>query len=122
MIKRIIACGFLLCLFVAIPLALMGIEKVELGSPFLAFLKNCNRELNDFKIEIPNVPHIPNLDVQNDFLAFVNVVINFINGLVNVINFVVMFFNVIISVLQFLFILIKNLITFKDMLLTNPIV
>lgn len=118
MIRKIIYAGIFLCLLIAIPLSLMGIEKVEPGMPFLAFLKNCNRELNDFKIEIPNIPAIPLLDTEgNPFLNFVNGVINFLNGVSNLINFIITLLNVVIQVIQFIFIVVKNLIIFKDTLI-----
>ena len=50
MIKKI-ACFFIgVCLFIAIPLSIAGITKVDLGAPFMAFLKNTNNDLNNFKV------------------------------------------------------------------------
>lgn len=116
MIKKIILSLFLGCLFIAIPLSLAGIHRVSLSDGVISFLQNCSRELNDFKVEIPQIPKIPTINV-----GFLDVLINFINGFVILINFVITLVNIIIQLLEFLFIIIKNLITLKDYLAVRPV-
>lgn len=116
MIKKIIVGLFFLCLFIAIPLSLAGITRVELGGSFMALMKNTSRELNDFKVAIPNIPNIPLLDKVGGFWEIVKILTNFINGFVNVLNFIVMILNYAIQLIQFLVLLVKNLILFRDSL------
>ena len=116
MIKKIICALFLVCLFIAIPISLAGVHRVTLSDGAIAFLQNCSRELNEFKIEIPSIPSIPTINV-----GFLDVLINFINGFVVLINFVITIVNIVIQLLQFIFIIVKNLITLKDYLITNPV-
>lgn len=116
MIHKIIASLFLVCLFIAIPLSLMGIERVELGEPFLAFMSTCNHELSQFKIEIPDIPLIPQFDDASGFLLVLDVLIKFVNMIIQLINIIADVVNVVIQLLQFIFIIVKNLINFKDTL------
>lgn len=114
MIKRIVACLLFFCLIIAIPLAIAGVERVELGGAFMALLRNTSKELNTYKIEIPNIPSIPRLNSATGFMVVIDLLISFINGLVNLLNFVVMILNYVIQVLEFFCLLIKNLFTFRD--------
>lgn len=104
MIKRVIGFALLGCCFIAIILYGLGLRKVEIGSGFLAFLQNTNRELESFKIAIPEIPLIPRIQ------GFFVVVIDFLNAMVNVMNFVITLFNVGIQIIQFVVLLIKNFI------------
>lgn len=115
MIKKIVFFFIFILLAISIPLALLGIERVSLSNEVLAFLKNCNRELQDFKVEIPTIPSIPTINV-----GFVDAFINFINGFVVLINFVITFVNILIQVLQYLFVIVKNLGTLKDSVIPAP--
>lgn len=119
MIKNIIFSAILLCLFIAIPLAIAGVTHVDLGGPFLALLKNTSRELNDYKIAIPNIPEIPPLENVSGFWAVIDVLVKFVNALVKFLNFFVTIINVIIQLFQYIFLVIKNLIVFKDSLVPN---
>lgn len=122
MIKKIIASAILLCLFIAIPLYVLGFEKVTLGAPFLAFMKNCSRELNDFAIAIPDIPQISKFEAPAGIFVVINFMIDLVNGLSSFINFVILMCNQIIQLLQFIFIIVKNLITFKDTITAAPVV
>lgn len=93
-----------MCLFAAFILYSLGIRKVELGQGFLAFINNCNNELNNFTIAIPNIPHIPTL-TGSFFLP-----IDFLNGIIDFLNFPIVLFNTAISIIQFLIIMLKNFI------------
>lgn len=120
MIKRIIASIILICLFIAIPLALMGYKKVELGAPFLALMNNVSKDLAEFKIEIPSIPMIPKYELQEAsgglevLINILNALINFVNMLITIVNALVTCINVVIQLLQVIFLVIKNLVTFKD--------
>lgn len=125
MFKKIVLSLVLVCLFIAIPLALMGYKKVELGEPFLAFMQNVSKELNDFKIAIPDIPSIPHFEGATDggFLEvmsnILNALINFVNVIITVLNALSTIINIIIQLLQTIFIVIKQLIGFKDNVAAN---
>ena len=121
MIHKIIASLFLICLFIAIPLSLMGIERVELGEPFLSFMSTCNYELSNFKIEIPDIPTIPVFDDASGFSLVIDVLIKFVNIIIVIINTIADVINVVIQLIQFICIVVKNLITFKDSLVDYSI-
>jgi len=116
MIKHIIFASILVFLFVAISIKVADptITHVDLGSPFLAFLKNCNLELQDFKIEIPSIPKIDSFSELNGFEFIVNAFVTFVNAISGLINFVITILNVVIQLFQFIFIVLKNFITLRD--------
>lgn len=116
MIKRLVLAVMLLCLFIAIPLYLLGVRKVELGTPFIAFLNRCNEDLADFTIAIPNIPSIPKSPNLNTFWAILNAFISFGNFIIGFVNIGITFINVVISFLEFIVIMVKNLISLKDVL------
>lgn len=114
MIKRIIIGGFFFCLLIAIPLSFLGITRVELGGPFLAFLRATSIDLSKYKFEIPNIPSIPLSEQVGTGWDILRVFTNFVNFFVTVINAFINIFNIIITLFEFIGLLIKNLITFKD--------
>lgn len=114
MINKIIVSIFLVCLFIAIPLSLAGIHKVELGEPFLNFMSTCNNELSRFKIEIPDIPLIPKFGNADGFLIVLNLLISFVNMIVQIVNIIADVVNIVIQLIQFIVIVVKNLILFKD--------
>lgn len=114
MVNKIILSTFLVCLFIAIPLAVMGYDHVELGAPFLALLKTTNQELQQYKIAIPEIPKIPIFENATGFLEVVNVLIKFVNIIVWILNAFAGIINVIIQLLQTIFLFVKALINFKD--------
>lgn len=116
MIKRICFSLIFVCCLVAIPLALLGIKHVNIGGPFLAFLHNCNNELNDFKIAIPNIPEIPKPGATGGWWDVLQVLVTIGNVFISICNYAINFMNAIVSVLQFIFIVLKNLLTLKDTL------
>lgn len=116
MIKKVIFAGIVLCLFIAVPLALMGINHVELGQPFMTFLRNCNLELNQYKVEIPDIPEIPTPPNPTGWLLILKAFVAFMNFFVKIINVFTSILSTIIQLFQFLGIMIKNLITLKDSL------
>lgn len=119
MIKNILYSLIFICLMFAISLSMFGVTHVELGAPFMSFLQQSNRELNDFIIEIPSIPMIPLMEKTNALMLILNVLITFVNGLSNLINFLITIVNIIIKVLQFVFILLNNFITMRDGLIAN---
>lgn len=121
MVRKIVFSAILLCLFIAIPLSIVGIEQVELGEPFLAFVKTCDHELSDFKVAIPDIPTIPRVNNLGGFEFILNAFITFANIFVNLINIISKLLNVIIQVVQFIVIVVKNLILFKDNLVNYQV-
>lgn len=121
MIKRICFSLIFICCIIAIPLALMGIRHVNIGGPFLAFLRGCSNELNEYKIAIPNIPSVPKPTGTGGWYAVLSVLISIANALIGICNFAIMFMNTIVQLLQFIFVILKRLITFKDSLAANPI-
>lgn len=119
MIKNILFSLIFVCLMFAVSLSMFGVTHVELGAPFMSFLQQTNRQLNDFKIAIPSIPLIPLMEQTNFFMAILNVLVSFVNGLVNLINFIITIVNIIIQLLQFVFILLNNFITMRDDLIAN---
>lgn len=119
MIKNILFSLIFVCLMFAVSLSMFGVTHVELGAPFMSFLQQTNRLLNDFKIAIPSIPLIPLMEQTNFFMAILNVLVSFVNGLVNLINFIITIVNIIIQLLQFVFILLNNFITMRDDLIAN---
>lgn len=115
MINKICFSLFTLCMFIAIPLALAGFERVELGQDFLMFMSKCSIELDSYKIAIPEIPMIGSLDTNGDFwLNIVNGLINFVNFISRILNVLTTILNVIIQVLEFIIIVVKNLIALAN--------
>lgn len=112
MIKRISLAFLGSMLMIAFALYLLGMRKVELGQPFLSFLKSCAIELNDITFKVPDIPQVSKLSDVNGFFTIINVLINFLNGFIAFLNFFVMVINEFIKVLTFLFIVLKNLGSF----------
>lgn len=117
MIKKIVFSLLFVCLCIAIPLAIAGYTKVELGKSGLALLNITARDLENFKIEIPDIPAIPKFNVDNGAVLVLNFLIDIVNGLSTLINFIVDILNIVIQFIQYVVILIKNIITFKDSLI-----
>lgn len=114
MINKIIFSTFAICLFIAIPLAVMGYTKVELGEPFLALIQQVNKDLADFKIEIPDIPSIPLFENADGFLAVINVLIKFVNIIIWLLNALADLINVVLQLIQTIVLFVKALINFKD--------
>ena len=119
MIRNILYSLIFICLMFAVSLSMFGITHVELGAPFMSFLQSTNRQLNDFKIAIPSIPLIPLMEQTNFFMALLNVLVSFVNGLSNLINFIITIVNIVIQLLQFIFILLNNFITMRDDLIAT---
>lgn len=131
MVKKIILSGIVLCLFIAIPLALLGYKQVELGTPFLALMRSVNNDLANFKIAIPDIPTIPHIpsessggnDVLSVLINLANGIINFFNAIIMIINVLVQIINIVIQLIEVIVLIVKNLINFKDTIASyNPIV
>lgn len=121
MIKKISLTLVFLCLIIAIPLAILGYKKVEIGSSGLALIKMTSQQLQDYSIEIPNIPMIPKFDVGNGWLVVLNFLIDVVNGLSSLINFIIYLLNIVIQLLEFIVLIIRNLIVFRDNLASNAI-
>lgn len=114
MIKKIAFALIFVCLLIAIPLGIAGYERVELGAGGLALLQTTARDLENFKIEIPNIPQIPLFESPKGIELVLNFLSKVVNGLSYVINFVILVLNYVIQLIEYAVILIKNLITFKN--------
>ena len=98
MVRKIIYSTIFVCLCIAIPLAMMGYERVELGTPFLALMRSVNLDLENFKIAIPDIPTIPVIpsessagnDILSVLISIANGLIGFINVLINIINVLIL--------------------------------
>lgn len=123
MIRKIILGLFLLCLFIAIPLATVGIRHVELGPAFIGFMNQTSKDLQAWKLTIPDIPNIPDIDFKTPPNGFVEVLTGIFQGLMSFINIIITIINVFIGMLnmviqftQYVFTLLKNLIAFTDTL------
>lgn len=123
MIKKIIFALILLCLFIAIPLAVFGIKHVDIGPSFIAFMHQTSRDLEGWKINIPDIPFIPQpeqVSLDGGFLDFLQnlgyAIVSFLNFIVRFFNVCISFINACIQFIQFIFTLLKNLIAFTDTL------
>lgn len=124
MLRRIVVSIIFISLLIAIPLSLMGYKQVELGTPFLALMKSVSRDLEEFKIAIPDIPNIPAFESgQSGWFDALNVLISIGNAFIGIINILSMITNVVISVIQVVVLVVKNLINFKDVIAQyNPLV
>lgn len=114
MLKKISISLIFVCLLIAIPLALLGYEKVELGTPFMALMSNTSRQLESYKVSIPDIPMIPAFEEPQGILVVVQFLLKVVNGISTLLNVIIMVLNSLIQLLEFIFLLLKNLITFKD--------
>lgn len=125
MIKKIVGYSLLFFAMIALFLALAGIKEANLSPSFIAFLKNTSREMESWKVAIPNIPDIPKIEDinQGEWYEFavnaLNGIISFLNGLVVLLNFIIMALNTLIQLLEFIFFIIKNLIVMKDNILQD---
>lgn len=120
MIKKIVFSLIFLCMLIAIPLALLGIRHVSVGGAFLSFLRGCSMELNQYKVAIPNIPNVPTPQETGGWWDVLGVLVSIANGVIGICNFAINFMNTIVQLLQFVFIIIRRLITLKDTLAANP--
>lgn len=85
------------CLFIALFLYSIGVERVEFDDKYYRFFSSVLQVQEQWKLNIPNIPLIPSMG--NDFIDFL---FGFINGLTNVINILINLTNVVINMLQFI--------------------
>lgn len=102
MIKKICIALIAVSLFIAIPLALVGIKKIELGPAFMSFMNRVSADLEVWKVQIPNIPNIPKYSDATGFLVVLNALIKLVNTLTSLINILSTILNVVIEVLQFM--------------------
>lgn len=120
MVNKVIGSLFFIELIVALSIAVywssnnIPAHTITLSNDVLGFLKQCSRELNEFRLEIPSIPKIDYFETDDNWLLILNAFIGFVNGISGVINFVIMIINFLVQLLQFLFILIKNLFALID--------
>lgn len=109
MIKKICFVLIAVSLFIAIPLALVGIKKVELGPSFIGFMNQVSEDLKGWEIKIPDIPKIPVYENADGFQLILNVMIKLVNVITSIINIVSSVLNIVIQVLQFICTLIWDL-------------
>ena len=116
MIKRITLVLTLVCLLIALPLALMGIKHVEIGPAFLGFMRNTVRDLDGWKFEIPSIPMLDRLEKPSGWFVVLDWLIWLCNAFYSICNLAIMIMNVVLYAIQFIIAIIKNLISMKDTL------
>lgn len=102
MIKKIICAGILLCLFIAIPLAIVGIKKVEPGITFNAFLVSLNKHYEAWKLDIPYISQIDLIKNASGWTLILNFLINVWNIITRILNILITIINVLINIIQFI--------------------
>lgn len=128
MIYRIIGYSMLFCLFLAIGLSAFGYDYVEIGTPFLAFMRQVNNDVNYFKVEIPDIPLIPHYqrqdgggnDIISVLISLLNAIIFIVNLIIQSVNLIADILNLIIQLLQTIIAIIRNLIYFKNNTHSSP--
>ena len=121
MIRKMIFAGIFFCLCIAIPLAFMGIQKVEVGGPVMAFLKATSIDMSKWQLKIPDIPNIPLSENVEGFALVLDLLARFVNMVIGWINGIVKIINIIINLIQYILTLLKNLITLKDTIAHYPI-
>lgn len=126
MINKILVSYLFVSLLLAMSLALLGVDNIQLGSYLQSFIVNTSREMATYRLEIPEIPTIEVIDflplqdvdfwqaVLNFLINFGNVIVRFINGVIQILNFIVMILNFLIQALEFIFLLIKNFFIMRD--------
>lgn len=108
MIKKICASLILISLFIALPLAAMGIKRVDLGPAFLSFMNRVSTDLEGWKVDIPSIPMLEPMTEGNNMDA-VNFFVSFANFIFTILNVVILLLNVVIQLVQFICTLIWDL-------------
>ena len=121
MIKRIIFSLFFVCLIIALPLGILGVKRVEIGLPFLTFLRETEQDCALINIQIPTVSELPTPPVFEWYDVVLNLLKMVCNFFIDIYNFLVNILNALISAIKFLIILIRNLFRLKDILYTQYI-
>lgn len=85
------------CLFIALFLYSIGVERVEFDDKYYRFFSSVLQVQKQWKLAIPTIPTIEL--IGNGFVDFL---FGFINGLTNVINILITLTNVVINMLQFI--------------------
>lgn len=98
MIKKIIVFTIPFCFIIAVALFLMGYERVELGSPFYDFMRKVSMDFENWKLQIPEIPELPNFDGE-----WYSVLVEITDALIKVVNFTLMVVNFLIQMVQFIF-------------------
>lgn len=102
MIKKIAISLLLLCLFIAIPLAILGVKRIELGGAFIKFMDMVDSDFVKWKVDIPNIPTFEPAEKENGWTLLLNFVIHVYNFFVTIVNGGITLMNIIIQVIQFL--------------------
>ena len=102
MIKKIALALLMLCLFIAIPLAIFGVKRIELGGAFMKFMEMVDNDFAVWKLDIPNVPKFELLAKENGWTFLLNFVIHVYNLFATIVNGGITLMNIIIQVIQFI--------------------
>lgn len=120
--KKIVVFFFFFFMVIALFLVLGGRrEPIAFDNTYYNFLQRIAISTNQFKLEIPNIPQIPHLDNVGFAWDVLNVLIKFVNIIVNVLNVIVLIFNKVIELITFIVILLKEIITFRDSLVIRNV-
>ena len=114
MIKKIALSLILVCLFIAIPLAVIGIKKVELGSAFLGFMRQVSATYDKWDIAIPTIPTIDKVSENNNWFLLLNAFIDVVNVFSRIVNILILILNIAIQLFQFVCSLLWEIIHLID--------
>ena len=131
MTNRLIVFILFPCLIIALTLSLAGVHQIEFGNTYYNFLRDVNRDFQNWSFQIPNIPKItPMRESGFDSGGFIisvlikigNFFVNVINGLISVLNVLIIIFNVVISLIQFALTLVYRVIGLRDSLTNIAVV
>ena len=114
MIKKIALSLILVCLFIAIPLAVVGVKKVDLGPAFIGFMRQVSATYDKWDIAIPTIPTIDKVSENNNWFLLLNAFIDVVNICSRIVNILILILNVIIQLFQFICSLLWELIHLID--------
>lgn len=131
MTNRLIVFILFPCLIIALTLSLAGVHQIEFGNTYYNFLRDVNRDFQNWSFQIPNIPKItPMRDSGFDsggliisvLIKIGNFFVNVINGLISVLNVLILIINVLISLIQFALTLVYRVIAFRDSFISVSVV
>lgn len=102
MVKKICLTLILLSLFIAIPLAVLGVKKVDLGTGFLWFMQKVDSDLSKWSVSIPTIPLIEKFEDTSGWLVVLNFLITIWQAISVFLNIIISIINYIIQIIQFI--------------------
>lgn len=131
MTNRIVVFILFPCLIIALTLSLAGVHQIEFGNTYYNFLRDVNRDFQNWSFKIPDIPKITEMTdsgfdsgglILSVLIKIGNFFVRVINGLISIINVLITIINVIISLIQFVLTLVYRVIAFRDSLINVSVV